>query len=229
MRGSRLPLAARGSLRARRALGIYPRVSGVRGYDFESGGRRIELKGRSRPEPAIDLTRTQYQTLSDEAYYVYVVADALRHPVLRVVRGPKLLGLVPEPTFRYADWRRIATPRRRRTGRRAMPSRAELEEAVRSCASARRASVVEALYVLSLCAGQWLAKANLRLRMRRSKPRRALHPGSSWCGEPTRYIPSKASRDGRLCERSYLNDSAATSDYAQTCYSGRSAEMGNVR
>lgn len=63
-----------------------------RGYDFESGGRRIELKGRSRPDPPIDLTRTQYQALSDEAYYVYVVAHALRHPVLHVVRGLKLLG-----------------------------------------------------------------------------------------------------------------------------------------
>ncbi|MEW6047227.1 MAG: DUF3883 domain-containing protein [Bacillota bacterium] len=135
-----------------------------RGYDFESGGRRIELKGRSRPDPPIDLTRTQYQALSDDAYYVYVVADALRHPVLYVLRGPKLLGLLPDPTFRYGDWRKIATPRWRRTERRAMPSRAELEEAVRSYASEQRPSVVEALYVLSLCAGEWLAKANLRLR-----------------------------------------------------------------
>lgn len=79
-------------------------LSQERGYDFESGGRRIELEGRSRPEPAIDLTRPQYQALSDEAYYVYVVADALRHPVLHMVRGPKLLGLLPEPTFRYGDW-----------------------------------------------------------------------------------------------------------------------------
>ena len=42
---------------------------------------------------------------------MYVVADALRHPVLHVVRGPKLLGLLPEPTFRYADWRGLAEDR----------------------------------------------------------------------------------------------------------------------
>ncbi|WP_404980591.1 sacsin N-terminal ATP-binding-like domain-containing protein [Carboxydichorda subterranea] len=82
-----------------------------RGYDFESGGRRIELKGRSRPDPPIDLTRTQYQALSDEAHYVYVVADALSHPVLYVLRGPKLLGLLPEPTFRYAEWRGLVEDR----------------------------------------------------------------------------------------------------------------------
>ncbi len=45
-----------------------------------------------------------------------------------------------------------------------MPSRAELEEAVRNCASQQRPSVMEALYVLSLCADEWIANANLRLR-----------------------------------------------------------------
>ncbi|WP_324667963.1 hypothetical protein [Geochorda subterranea] len=42
---------------------------------------------------------------------MYVVADALRHPVLYVLRGLKLLGLLPEPTFRYADWRGLAEDR----------------------------------------------------------------------------------------------------------------------
>lgn len=82
-----------------------------RGYDFESSGRRIELKGRSRPEPPIDLTRTQYQALSDGDFYVYVVADALREPVLYVLRGPKLTGLLPEVSFSYREWSGLADGR----------------------------------------------------------------------------------------------------------------------
>ena len=44
-----------------------------------------------------------------------------------------------------------------------MPSRAELNEAVRRCASRQPSPVMEALYVLSLCADEGIAKANLRL------------------------------------------------------------------
>lgn len=82
-----------------------------RGYDFESGGRRIELKGRSRPEPSMDLTRTQYQALRDNRYYVYVVADALCNPVLYVLQGAHLLELVPEASFPHAQWHGLAEDR----------------------------------------------------------------------------------------------------------------------
>lgn len=82
-----------------------------RGYDFESNGRRIELKGRSDPRPVISLTKQQYQTLHESGSYVYVVSDALNNPELFVLRGKRLLDLVPDPSFAYQEWHGLCEDR----------------------------------------------------------------------------------------------------------------------
>lgn len=69
------------------------------GYDIESKPeieeRCIEVKGTSDSSYDIFLTINEFRTLREkkDKYFVYVVTDALRDPLLRTTRGIKLLGI----------------------------------------------------------------------------------------------------------------------------------------
>jgi len=65
------------------------------GYDIQSEGRCIEVKGSSTADPEIFMTNREFKTLNikREQYFVYVVKDALKHPTLCVTRGDKLLDI----------------------------------------------------------------------------------------------------------------------------------------
>jgi len=70
------------------------------GYDIESRSeteeRYIEVKSSSRPDPDIFITTNEFRTLKEkrEKYFVYVIKDALRNPILCVRRGDELLRIV---------------------------------------------------------------------------------------------------------------------------------------
>jgi len=77
------------------------------GYDIQSEGRCIEVKGRSTADPDIFMTTKEFKTLRDkrEQYFVYVVKDALKHPTLCVTRGDKLLDITDIKTIiPYNQW-----------------------------------------------------------------------------------------------------------------------------
>ena len=90
-----------------------PRSKEVFGYDIaieeevenigfvQSSERYIEVKSSEKPYPDIFLTSRQFQTLQEkkEKYYVYVVTDVLRNPVLHVTRGDKLLAVTQIKTL----------------------------------------------------------------------------------------------------------------------------------
>ncbi|MFH8119921.1 MAG: DUF3883 domain-containing protein [Candidatus Aenigmatarchaeota archaeon] len=67
------------------------------GYDIElnSGERLIEVKARSDPSPLIVLTSKQYKKLQSEGekYFLYVIRDALKNPILSVIKGSKLFNV----------------------------------------------------------------------------------------------------------------------------------------
>jgi len=69
------------------------------GYDIESkpeGEERfIEVKGTSHPSYDIFLTVNEFRALRDkkDKYFVYVVTDALRDPLLHTTQGNKLLEI----------------------------------------------------------------------------------------------------------------------------------------
>ncbi|MEW6048640.1 MAG: DUF3883 domain-containing protein, partial [Bacillota bacterium] len=94
-----------------------PRSEEVLGFDVESDGRLIEVKARNQSYPSVELTSQQLQQLSRAGtrYYIYVVTDALVHPVLRVLRGDALVGLMHGATFSYRDWSRVAAEEYRPT------------------------------------------------------------------------------------------------------------------
>jgi len=70
-----------------------------RGYDIESKSeneeRCIEVKGTSDSSYDIFLTVNEFRTLRDkqDKYFIYVVTDVLRNPILYVIQGDKLLKI----------------------------------------------------------------------------------------------------------------------------------------
>jgi hypothetical protein len=69
------------------------------GYDVESKSegeqRCIEVKGTSKSSLDIFLTANEFKTLrnKEDKYFIYVVADVLRSPVLYVTQGDRLLQI----------------------------------------------------------------------------------------------------------------------------------------
>ena len=82
------------------------------GYDIESnyGERLIEVKGRSGPTPQIRLTHKQIKKLHDagEKYFLYVVRDALRNPVLTEIKGHKLLDVDYSISINFDKWKALS-------------------------------------------------------------------------------------------------------------------------
>ncbi len=65
------------------------------GYDIESEERYIEVKSSSTPKPDISITANELKTLREKRneYFIYVVKDALKYPILCVTIGDKLLNI----------------------------------------------------------------------------------------------------------------------------------------
>lgn len=82
------------------------------GYDIESnsGERLIEVKGRSDPTPKIWLTHKQIKKLHEEGekYFLYVVRDALRNPVLTEIKGHKLLDVDYSISIDFYKWKDLS-------------------------------------------------------------------------------------------------------------------------
>jgi hypothetical protein len=82
------------------------------GYDIESnsGERLIEVKGRSDPMPQIWLTHKQIKKLHEEGekYFLYVVRDALRNPVLTEIKGHKLLDVDYSISIDFYKWKDLS-------------------------------------------------------------------------------------------------------------------------
>jgi len=91
------------ALRFEREHGREPRELGESekflGYDIESRSsseeRYIEVKGSHESDPSIFLTPREFKALQDkwDKYFVYVVKDVFRKPLLRTNKGNKLLGI----------------------------------------------------------------------------------------------------------------------------------------
>jgi hypothetical protein len=82
------------------------------GYDIESKSeseeRYIEVKGTSDSSYDIFLTVNEFRTLKNkqDKYFIYVVVDALRNPVLYVTRGDKLLDITDTKIIiPFTEWR----------------------------------------------------------------------------------------------------------------------------
>ena len=82
------------------------------GYDIKSnsGERLIEVKGRSDPTPQIWLTSKQIKKLHEEGekYFLYVVRDALRNPVLTEIKGNKLLDVDYSISIDFYKWKDLS-------------------------------------------------------------------------------------------------------------------------
>ncbi len=82
------------------------------GYDIESnaGERLIEVKGRSNPTPKIELTLKQVKKLHEagEKYFLYVIRDALRNPVLTEIKGHKLLDVDYSISIDFYNWKDLS-------------------------------------------------------------------------------------------------------------------------
>ena len=82
------------------------------GYDIESNYRErlIEVKGRSDPTPQIWLTHKQVKKLHEagEKYFLYVVRDALRNPVLTEIKGHKLLDVDYSISIDFYKWKDLS-------------------------------------------------------------------------------------------------------------------------
>jgi hypothetical protein len=82
------------------------------GYDIKSnsGERLIEVKGRSDPTPQIWLTPKQIKKLHEEGgkYFLYVVRDALRNPVLTEIKGHKLLDVDYSISIDFYKWKDLS-------------------------------------------------------------------------------------------------------------------------
>jgi hypothetical protein len=78
------------------------------GYDIESnsGERLIEVKARSDPSPQIWLTPTQHKKLQKEGekYFLYVVRDALKNPILAEIKGSRLLDVDYSISIDFYKW-----------------------------------------------------------------------------------------------------------------------------
>lgn len=82
------------------------------GYDIESnsGERLIEVKGRADPSPQIWLTPTQHKKLQKEGerYFLYVIRDALRNPILSEIKGSKLLEVDYSISIDFYRWKNLS-------------------------------------------------------------------------------------------------------------------------
>jgi hypothetical protein len=78
------------------------------GLDIESGERLIEVKGRSEAEPKLELAAAQYRMLNTkgERYFVYIVRNVLRNPILDVIRGSNLLNIDHSISVDFTKWMR---------------------------------------------------------------------------------------------------------------------------
>ena len=76
------------------------------GYDVQSEGRAIEVKGSSDSNPNIFVTANELKVMKNyDNYFVYVVSDTMRHPTLAVVSGENLLGIPDvQMIFQYNKW-----------------------------------------------------------------------------------------------------------------------------
>lgn len=76
------------------------------GYDVQSEGRAIEVKGSSDSNPNIFVTANELKAMKNyDNYFVYVVSDTMRHPILAVVSGENLLGIPDvQMIFQYNKW-----------------------------------------------------------------------------------------------------------------------------
>ncbi len=89
-----------------------PRSEESGGYDIESnsGERLIEVKGRSDPSPQIWLTPAQHKKLQKEGekYFLYVVRDALKNPILSEIKGSKLLDVDYSIGIDFYKWKNLS-------------------------------------------------------------------------------------------------------------------------
>ena len=68
---------------------------GRRGYDIESDGRLIEVKGQSAQRPDfIYLYKRTLEKLGDNVlkYYIYLIYDMKRKPKLKILPPEKIFG-----------------------------------------------------------------------------------------------------------------------------------------
>jgi len=84
------------------------------GYDIESksenGERYIEVKGSSASSFDIFLTVNEFRTLKDkeDRYFIYVVINALRNPILYICQGNKLLEIDDVKVIMpFSKWKNI--------------------------------------------------------------------------------------------------------------------------
>jgi len=72
-----------------------PRHEEVEGYDLESDGRVIEVKGSDSSSPSVRLTSKQFSRLKSdrENYYLYIVRNALTRPRLIEIKGENVLDV----------------------------------------------------------------------------------------------------------------------------------------
>ena len=81
------------------------------GYDIESTNgsikRLIEVKGSRDSKPNIFLTSGEYTTLfnNPDKYYVYVVSEASKSPIIHIIPGKNLLEIdETNVTFDFNKW-----------------------------------------------------------------------------------------------------------------------------
>jgi len=80
------------------------------GYDILSDGRLIEVKSSSDFDPDIFMSSNEFKTLQKEQnkYFVYVVKDALRNPILCINSGKMLAEVVDIKTIiPFSKWKKL--------------------------------------------------------------------------------------------------------------------------
>ena len=72
-----------------------PRHEEVEGYDLESDGRVIEVKGSDSSSPSVRLTTKQFSRLKSDRdnYYLYIVCNTLSRPRLVEIKGENVLDV----------------------------------------------------------------------------------------------------------------------------------------
>lgn len=88
--------------------------SGKLGCDIvsesENDKRYIEVKSRSDTSPDIFLTVNEFKALRDkkEKYFIYIILDALRSPMVYIIQGDKLLEIEDmKVIIPFNKWREI--------------------------------------------------------------------------------------------------------------------------
>lgn len=83
------------------------------GYDIESKVesevRNIEVKGGNDLRPDILLSSNEFRVLNDkkDTYFVYVVGNALSVPRLYMIKGSRLLEIIPKVIITPKQWRSL--------------------------------------------------------------------------------------------------------------------------